>query len=100
MLKLNKKGRKKMPTKLREDRSRNLVIFACFLSFVATYIDNKLNLFFWYYGNESLTENDFTYKIFDIPFWQFIIASFFWAGFLSIVFLLIYYVLIKINKVQ
>lgn len=89
-----------MPSKLREERSTIIVIIACFLSFVATYIDNKLNLLFWYYGNESLTETDFAYKIFDIPIGQFIIASFIWAGFLTIVFLLIYYVLIKMKLVQ
>lgn len=89
-----------MQTKLRENRSKGLVIIACFLSFIVTYIDNKLNLLFWYYGNESLIETGFEYKVFDIPFWQFIIASSFWAGLLCVIFFLIYYVLIKMKLVQ
>ena len=89
-----------MPSKLRENRSQGLVIIACFLSFIVAYIDNKLNLLFWYYGNDSLNDSIFVYKVFDISLVDYLMASFFWAGLLCVIFFLIYYILIKMKLVQ
>lgn len=84
-----------MPSEIRKKRSRAIIIVAFFLSFIVAYMDNKLNLLFWYSGNNLSAESDFKYKAFDM-----LSGSLFWAGLLTIIFLLIYYVLIKMKKVQ
>lgn len=51
------------------------IAFVSFLlGLIAPYIDNRFNLFFWFYGNE--TYNDTVYTIFGISFMQYVIASF------------------------
>ena len=72
------------------------IAFVSFLlGLIAPYIDNRFNLFFWFYGNE--TYNDTVYTIFGISFMQYVIASFISSVVFLLLISLVYLIFFKIK---